>query len=117
MITIENKPESGVVLVEHVGKGDGVLVPFAFPSQRIPLEGKSGYRFFTRVPLDEDTSSLLPVATEQAREAIPFREALGKGFETYIVGLKGEGGGGTVNSVSIEAPNIMEDTGIIFIAS
>ena len=114
MITIENKSDSGVALLQNVGIGEkSALVPFAFPSERKEIgESYDKFVYLTRVPVTEVSAAAIMV-TEGAREKIPIVEVIGKNLEAYMI----ESAERKVNGITIAVGTSVEDAGINFIAS
>ena len=117
-ISIEVKEDSKVILLKGVREDVGSkLVPFAFLNQKASIEAGIT-EYITRVPVSESSGTEMgPASVTEAREAIPAREAMGRGLDGYIIASLPEGQGGTVNGRNVEAGILIEDRGIIFEAS
>jgi hypothetical protein len=113
-LSIENKENSGIALLEPDGSGlQANLRPFAFSGQRVDIP--PGRRYLIRVP--ESTKDEGLIAVKNAREQIPVQEAMGRDLDAYIIESLPEGQGGKVNSKPVEAGVHIEDLGIIFIGA
>ncbi len=117
-ISVEVKKDSKVILLKADREDvDSKLVPFAFLNQKASIEAGIT-EYLTRVPVLESSGTGMDLASvTEAREAIPAREAIGRGLDGYIINSLPKGQGGVVNGMSVEAGVLIEDMGIIFEAS